>query len=154
MVADLVESDRLPSKQPKSTAIQALRAGKLATYREARGHSQWPRFIRSFVAKRENVQSLALCIESRGVPLVADPSSWLRVLYTYAWSGDAALRRPCLDWLRGNSVDEEDAKRIGLSSSDLPRPDPTNGQLNELSRDRIVDLCRLAGFYRPFVFCF
>ncbi|MGH8527714.1 MAG: hypothetical protein ACREXY_26910, partial [Gammaproteobacteria bacterium] len=74
--------------------------------------------------------------------------------YTYAWSGNRGLRNACLDWLKGESIDEEDAKPMGLKAADSPRSDMTPGQLNDLCMNRILDLCRLAGFYRPFVLCF
>ncbi len=43
---------------------------------------------------------------------------------------------------------------MGLKAANCPRSDMTAGQLNELCMNRILDLCRLAGFYRPFILCF
>ncbi|MGH9196175.1 MAG: hypothetical protein ACRD1T_10595, partial [Acidimicrobiia bacterium] len=98
--------------------------------------------------------AMAECVETRGIRLRADPHAWLRVLFTYTWSGNRALRNACLDWLKGESIDEEDAKPMGLKAANCPRSDMTAGQLNELCMNRISDICRLAGFYRPFVLCF
>ncbi|MGQ0443607.1 MAG: hypothetical protein ACT4O2_00390 [Beijerinckiaceae bacterium] len=154
LVADMVDTGLVRAKQPKAEVIKALREGRLATYEQARAHKQWPQFIAKTFGQSEYPQAMAECVEARGIQLWTDPHAWLRVLFTYTWSGNRGSRNVCLDWLKGESIDEEDAKPTGLKAANCPRSDMTAGQLNELCMKRILDLCRLAGFYRPFILCF
>ncbi|MGQ0591832.1 MAG: hypothetical protein ACT4QB_04065 [Gammaproteobacteria bacterium] len=154
LVADMVDTGLVRAKQPKAEVINALREGRLASYEQACAHKQWPQFIAKTFSQAEYSHAMAECVETRGIPLWTNTHAWLRVLYTYAWSGNRGLRNACLDWFKGESIDEEDAKPMGLKAANCPRSDMTAGQLNELCMNRILDLCRLAGFYRPFILCF
>lgn len=154
LVADMVDTGQVSAKQPKADVVKALRDGKLASFREARTHGKWPQTVAKLFSQPDSIQAMAECVEVRGIELWTKPYAWLRVLFTYAWSDNRSLRTACLDWLRGESMDDEDAKAVGLKPADCPRPDRTEAQLNDLCMNRILDLCRLAGFYRPFVLCF
>ncbi|KJU84101.1 hypothetical protein MBAV_003707 [Candidatus Magnetobacterium bavaricum] len=86
---------------------------------------------------------------------VTSTSSWFRVLFTYAYlSADNNITGACLAWLNGESIDTEEAQQIGIKKGDIPHSDISSGERNALSKDRILDFCSLAIFYRPFVFCF
>lgn len=94
-------------------------------------------------------------LRRHGIQLNASPRSWLGVLFRYAYRpGDESARETCLDWIGGASVEPEEAAAIGIRRRDIPSPDLPSGETNELCRNRITDLCLLAGFFRPFVFCF
>lgn len=94
-------------------------------------------------------------LRGHGLSLRTSISTWLKVLYGYTYlDDDWGLARACLDWIQGDPIDDEEAKRIGMRLADRPRGDMTAGELNELAKGRIQDLCRLAGFFRPFLFCF
>jgi hypothetical protein len=85
----------------------------------------------------------------------ASASAWLRVLFAYAQArrhdGERML---CVDWLQGEALGPEEAERIGLRPRDVPPADEKSGARNELAMRRVLDFCTLAGFYRPFLFCF
>jgi hypothetical protein len=107
----------------------------------------------------ERVSSLALRLNRQlrrtGIRLNAAPGSWLGVLGKYAYSPkNYDTRQACLDWLRGGSVDEEQADLIHIGKADRPSAELALNDVNELCKERIMDLCVLAGFYRPFLFCF
>ncbi|MBF0537471.1 MAG: hypothetical protein HQL03_04360 [Nitrospirae bacterium] len=95
-------------------------------------------------------------LKRKGIVLnVISESSWFRVLFTYAYlSVNNNITDACLAWLNGEGIDAEEAKQIGIRKSDIPSNDISSGEINELSKERILDLCMLATFYRPFVFCF
>jgi len=87
--------------------------------------------------------------------LNASSGSWLGVLGKYAYTLDNYdTRQACLDWLRGGSVDEEQANLIHIGKADRPGAELALNDVNELCKERIMDLCCLAGFYRPLLFCF
>jgi len=94
-------------------------------------------------------------IAGQGLHTRAGLDAWLKVLYAYAYRDDnAGLRQACLDWLQGEPIDEEAAAGIGVRPADRVGVDQTVGAINDLAKSRILDLCRLAGFFRPFLICF
>ena len=102
------------------------------------------------LASRLNIQ-----LRRAGIRLNASAGSWLGVLGKYAYSSkNYDTRQACLDWLRGGSIDEEQANVIHIGKADRPSAELALNDLNELCKERIMDLCFLAGFYRPFLFCF
>jgi len=81
--------------------------------------------------------------------------SWLGALYGYVHhDGDWDLRQSCLDWVQGDPIDEDMARRMGLRPAEVVRADPSAGAVNELAKSRVLDLCSLAGLFRPFLICF
>ncbi|MDQ6976173.1 MAG: hypothetical protein Q9M22_06395 [Mariprofundaceae bacterium] len=81
--------------------------------------------------------------------------SWLSVLFRYAYfPHDDESRENCLDWLKGNGVDSDWAKKVGVRPPDNPKYDLDSSASNELCKNRLFDLCQLASFFRPFLFCF
>jgi hypothetical protein len=89
----------------------------------------------------------------RGVALHSP--DWLRVLFAYSFGyPDRAIRQACLDWIAGQSLSAEQAESIGLRPAEVLDAEFDIEQTNHVCRERLVDLCRLAVFYRPFVFCF
>lgn len=83
------------------------------------------------------------------------PSAWLKVLFAYASNPeDSNLRISALEWLKGESVGDKERERLGLIDEEVPDVEDSSVARNEAARLRIEDLCTLAGFHRPFLFCF
>lgn len=94
-------------------------------------------------------------LRDNGVYLNSSPYSWFGVLFNYAYFPEHyELRDTCLDWLKGGSIDPDEAKQIGIKLGDIGNPDMSSEGMNGLCKERILDFCKLAGFFRPFVFCF
>ncbi|MCC6354204.1 MAG: hypothetical protein IT577_09980 [Verrucomicrobiae bacterium] len=90
-----------------------------------------------------------------GLNLQALSGSWLRAFFHYIYSREDFQRRTmCVDWMKGESLDSGEVEELGIRPSDLPRPEDSASELNDLCKGRLFDLCALAGFHRPFVFCF
>ena len=80
---------------------------------------------------------------------------WLRVLRAYAFAPfDPVLRRICTNWISGEPSSQEEASGIGLRASDLISGDISPEETNDICRERLHDICELASFFRPFIFCF
>lgn len=136
----ITQKQLLPSVSEEDS-IKYLRETGIATFRD---NSEWVNWIYS------NISLLAADLKQQCRYLNASVLSWLRVLFVYAYQpSEFGLRETCLDWLRGRSVDENDADRIGIRPEDR-----LSTEVNTLCKSRILDLCRLAGFSGPFVFCF
>lgn len=95
-------------------------------------------------------------LKTYGVILNSNPSSFLRVLFTYSYFSydNDDIRDACLDWLKGGVIDDDYGKKIGINSNDLVSIDMGRSEKNAVCKDRIIDFCKLACFFRPFVFCF
>jgi hypothetical protein len=149
VVVNGLKSDSIRHKHPAGAVGYFQRA----TLQQLRSNREWV----AWVGKKK--AGLAALMErqlkQKGILLSASPLSWLSVLLRYAYFPKFyELRQSCLDWLRGGSVDEEDADRIGILPGDRPVHDLAIDPANETAKQRIVDFCGLAGFYRPFLFCF
>lgn len=125
----------------KEDSIKFLRETRIATFRH---NSEWVNWIYS------NINLLAADLKQQCRYLNASVLSWLHVLFVYAYHpSEFGLRETCLDWLKGRSIDENDADRIEIRLEDR-----LSIEGNKLCKSRILDFCRLAGFSRPFIFCF
>lgn len=82
-------------------------------------------------------------------------TAWIKILFAYACEpASSHLRNTCLDWIKYQPLEEEEAKQISLRRAELPEVDLPYDQRNEKCSERILDLLKLASFYRPFVLCF
>jgi len=137
-------------KKDKDGAIEYFQR---ATLRKLRSNAQWVTWVSEKKARLAELMEKQL--RGKGMFLNASPLSWFSTLVQYAYFPKSyELRQSCLDWLRGGSIDDEDAVKIGILPADCPVHDLAIEQVNETSKHRIVDFCSLAGFYRPFLLCF
>jgi hypothetical protein len=96
---------------------------------------------------------LSLC-QRQLTPLRLTSSGWLKVLFHYLTSSPGSdIRQGCLNWLRYETLDESVIQSLGLAPGENPRSEPVD-IVNETCWLRIHDFCRLARYYRPFLFCF
>ena len=142
--------------------IEAITHGKIPTKQDKRLMLKY--FLEMPVGKiianttnvrwiKNNYKHLVSLIRKKDIPLNASAQSWIGALFTYTYQPDD-LKEACLDWFKGGTIDTDEAKQIGIRERDIPRPDISATEANELCKQRIADFCYLAGFFRPFVFCF
>src|SRR5918992_1055598 len=82
-------------------------------------------------------------------------TAWIKILFAYACEpASSHLRNTCLDWIKYQPLEEKEAKQISLRRAELPEVDLPYDQRNEKCGERILDLLKLASFYRPFALCF
>jgi len=144
-----IESGAVKSKNKKS----ALNFLKKASLNNLRKNKKWVDLVSS--ARTGLANQMQNQLNRVGSRLNASPISWLGVLTTYAYfPNEFDLRQACLDWLKGGSLDVEEAKQIGIRPADRLNPELSVEQTNETCKQRIQDFCGLAGYFRPFVFCF
>lgn len=99
--------------------------------------------------------SLVRAVSRTGMVLTLPESAWIKVLYHCARSpADDRRRDVCLDWLKGEPMDDEDRRLLLLRKGEVHPDDVSVEDRNELSKHLILDLCLLAGFFRPFIFYF
>ncbi len=131
----------------------AVGAFRRATLKQLRSKKEWVAWVGA--QKTGLAELMERQLKQKGILLSSSPLSWFSVLLRYAYFPKwYELRQNCLDWLRGGGIDEGDAGRIGILPADRPGHDLTIDQANETAKHRIADFCGLAGFYRPFLFCF
>ncbi len=94
-------------------------------------------------------------LKAFGVHLHGGDTAWLKILSTYVCKPPSShLRNACLNWIKYQPLEEEEAKQLGLKLAELPELDLPYEQRNQECYKRILDLLKLASFYRPFVLCF
>jgi hypothetical protein len=149
LVAGAVDSGKILVKN-KKTSLNYLHNTPIQKIRQNNNWLDWLRKNNSEMANQCFQQ-----IQQNEIRLNASPFSWIGVLLTCAYFPSRLdLRETCLDWLKGGSVDPDEAAQIGIRKADMPDADMGSGAVNELCKQRIADFCQLAGFFRPFVFCF
>ncbi|MBF0344846.1 MAG: hypothetical protein HQL06_11520 [Nitrospirae bacterium] len=111
-------------------------------------------FVQKNIAGLESMFINELNQKSINLNVISE-SSWFRVLFTYAYlSAGNNITNACLAWLNGESITTGEAQQIGIQNSDIPNSNMSGGERNALGKERMLDLCTLSAFYRPFVFCF
>ncbi|MGV3533996.1 MAG: hypothetical protein ACO1QR_16630 [Chthoniobacteraceae bacterium] len=152
LLADLVLMRRdIDTDEPEEKA-DYLRKHALQAFNRGDKNDTWANLVRTQWKALEGLYQEAL---ARRGAAVSSPRAWLRVLLAYAFHPfDYALRQACLDWMCGLPCTAEEQERIGLSPAAAVDPEISAEQANDLCRTRIADLCQLARFHRPFVFCF
>ncbi|MDM8526190.1 hypothetical protein QUF80_22670 [Desulfococcaceae bacterium HSG8] len=147
LIADAVKNGDVRTKN-KQAMIDYLNGATVETFRSS--ENKWLRDNYKMVISQCSRQ-----LQRNGVRLYASALSWLGVLFTYTYfPAEYELRETCRDWLQGGTINPEEAEQIGIRSRDIPNAEMGSGESNELCKHRITDFCRLAGFFRPFVFCF
>ena len=124
-----------------------LKRGELG---DGRQHKGWVKYI------KENLPRLVARLDNHlGGNLESSGYSWLSVLFVVAYRPrHDPLNVACYDWLRGGSVDRDEAKAIGLRRPDNPAHDISSTTQNGICRGRVLDFCHLAAFHKPFLLCF
>ena len=149
LVARLIETGRIEHPEPAGAAAW-LKERPLEAFALADPAHPWSHWLRAvFEHYHHELEG-----ELRRAGLGLHSPGWLRVLFAYAASRPGDDVRPlCLGWLSGEALEPAEAARLGLRAGEITPADLPD-QINELCWRRLLDVCQLAGFYRPFVFCF
>ncbi len=148
-------ADHLDAHNGKKETIRRLRL-PLDQLTWLPGNQNWRAYLNEHIENGGWIGQVQQRLDRRGFLLNAALESWLKVLYGYAYvyQDDWNLRQSCLDWMQGDAIDNEAAEEIGIQEKDWIRFDQTAIASNALARYRVLDLCYLAGFFRPFLICF
>lgn len=153
-VADMVASGKGIRAEEADTeeVVSRLRGDPLAAFDRGNPGENWAGWM------REHFERLLPLFEERirlrGL-LIDSPGAWLRILYAYAFNpAKPALRRACLDWMVAIPLENEDTAFLGLAEEEIVRPEIDPEEANRLCEKRLAELCQLACYFRPFVFCF
>lgn len=114
----------------------------------------WITYLQDRFKNKQWVAEVELRLLKNGLNLNTRLSTWLKILVGYTRKDDYDLMRACTDWMQGDSVDEEIIAPLRIPPANLLRHDLAAAEINAIAKKRLLDLCQLAGFYRPFLFCF
>jgi hypothetical protein len=156
LAADYIAQGEVADYASVNEAVQALRERPLQVFRITNEAESWYAWIRSLFESKKEFQKLASKLRARIPNLQGREEAWLRVLYAYAFSAlDGCGKTIALKWIRGEPLEPDEAEELHLSTADnQAKAEMTPAEMNVLSLERLAGLCRLAGFYRPFLFCF
>ena len=90
-------------------------------------------------------------IRDSALQLNMPATAWLQVLHSYAFGGGSEEhRQACLEWIKGEGpLPNSSAQETGTGTTE-----ESAIWRNAAAFERLQDLLSLAGFYRPFLFCF
>lgn len=153
-VLSRIAADQLEASRGSKRDIDRLRqpADRLAGLKR---HKKWREYIDNATRDGAWLSQVERRLQASQLRLDTPLPTWLRVLYSYAYQGDDwDLRRSCLDWIQADAIEDGTAAAIGIRIADRVNPMYGAVELNELAKTRVLDLCRLSRFFRPFLFCF
>jgi hypothetical protein len=146
LIADAIDEGVVRIVQGELQADQLRKASEISIGKGADPRSTWLRghFIDEL---------LPLC-QQRLFPLRLISTGWLKVLFHYLTSSPGSdIRQGCLAWLRYETLDDSIVQSLGIGPGENPRSEPVD-VVNNSCWLRIHDFCKLARYYRPFLFCF
>jgi hypothetical protein len=156
VAADFITGRGLDKQETIKRAIGHLRDHPLEVF--ARRNSSVALFdwLRARLENPSDLVQLAQLLADRELLLDEREKAWLKVLAGYALGDVSSLARDAsLCWLRGEPLESDQAKALNLTAAENDGyGDATASEVNDLCRKRLHDLCMLASYYRPFVFCF
>lgn len=149
-----IVADHLEAFHDDKQLIEILR-GSVEELAHLNTGRTWMAYLRQRFKDKQWIAQVERRLVRNGLNLNTSISTWLKILFGYTYvDDDYGLARACTDWIQGDPVDEETIAQLGIPPADLPRSDLTAGEINVIAKARLIDLCQLAGFYRPFLFCF
>ncbi len=155
LVADILESGKgVKSEVPEERAevVRLLREDPLGAFNRGVSGSNWADWMRSHFIRLLPLLDQALA--RRGLALTA-PVVWVRVLHAYTFSPPRSpVRAACVDWMTAVPLEPADLESIGLRSTESVNPEIDPAEASQICRSRLADLCQLAVFFRPLIFCF
>jgi hypothetical protein len=156
LAADYIAQGDAVGYSTVAEAVQLLRKHPLEVFRITNESESWYAWIQGIFGSRKEFQKLGAKLKARIPKLQGREEAWLRVLYAYAFSSsDGAGKNIALKWIRGEPLEPEEVEEVQLAAADnQAKADMTPAETNVLSFERLAGLCRLAAFYRPFLFCF
>jgi len=97
---------------------------------------------------------LAERLEYRRIDLNGREEVWIQILFALSFGAEMReRRRAALKWLRGEWLDEIEQGLLRLKDADNDmHPGQSQKGLEQRCRERLLGLCKLSGFYRPFIF--
>lgn len=104
----------------------------------------------------DELNQAACLLPALGVSLQPGSSAetWLRVLFLYVADRSQVQRRSlCLEWVEAK-LHRSDVGELGLSQRAGLDDNVDRSGRNDEARARLLDLCALAGLFRPFLICF
>jgi hypothetical protein len=161
LAADYIDQGYVSDYDPNIAreAVRLLREHPLEVFRITSEYREWAEWIKSVFEDQKAFSNLRTTLQRRlssQLGINGRETAWLKVLYAYAYSPKGSnSREAALKWLRAEALEDDELALLKLTTAD----NQANGEmdaadLNELSFARLQGLCALAGFYRPFLFCF
>jgi hypothetical protein len=151
LLAGLIEKGRADCEN----AAEAAREMRLDPL-EAFGHGRDGHYLLGWMRAQfpDLLPHLLRELRESGVILHSPARAWLRVLHAYAFSDGGVERDSVMEWLKDNGLSAEEVALLGLDEREITAFEETASKRNEDAMHRLHDLLTLAGFYRPFLFCF
>ena len=155
VAADLMANGEVIDYNKVKKEVEYLRQHPLEVLDRSRSNTVLIDWVKGRLDKHDDLVKLAGLLNRREIDLQGRERAWLRVLSAYTFFPAGSVERSAaLVWLRGDPLEEEEAQALKLTAASYSAADADVWQINDLSLERLRDLCSLSSYYRPFLFCF
>ena len=149
IVADFLEQN---DKDNKAT-IEILRRPTRDLIK-LKNNKNWNRYLQKLLANSDALNKIENHHRMKGLVMHQSLVVWMKVLYGFAYSTDENTRCAAVEWMAAQPIEDTDFAALKLRAANAPHADQSVLERNQTAKKRVLDLCSLATFFRPFLICF
>ena len=117
-------------------------------------NKNWNRYLQKFLANGDALNKIENHHRMKGLVMHQSLVVWMKVLYGFAYSSDENTRCAAVEWMAAQPIEESDFAALNIRQANAPHADQSVLERNQTAKYRVLDLCSLATFFRPFLICF
>ncbi len=138
----------------KNKATIDLLRRPMAELTGLKNSSKWNRYLQKLLANDDALKKIEIHHRTKGLVMHQSLVVWMKVLYGFAYSTDDAISSAAVDWVAAQSIEDTEFTALNLRMANVPQANQSVRERNQVAKNRVLDLCSLATFFRPFLICF
>lgn len=157
LAADVITADGIPGRAESCDAIVLLLRKAAADPQPPNAQiHHWIDCLAKGASETYRGAQIVQQLRARGLDLGGREKAWVKVLAAHALNEPQHPRAlAATKWLRAEPLELDDIALLDLEAADSDvKADCPAQEVNALSLERLLGLCLLASYYRPFLFCF
>ena len=119
-----------------------------------KSNKNWNRYLSKLLTNSNVLKKIEDHHRMRGLVMNHGLAVWMKVLFGFAYSANESTSCAAVEWMSAQPVEDSDLKALKLRAASVPHVDQSVFERNQTAKSRVLDLCSLATFFRPFLICF
>ncbi len=115
---------------------------------------KWNRYLQKLLANGDALKKIENHHRMKGLVMHQSLVVWIKVLYGFAYSSDENTSCAAVEWMAAQPIEDSEFVTLKLRAASVPHADQSVRERNQAAKHRVLDLCSLATFFRPFLICF
>lgn len=153
-VLSQIVADFLEQNDKDNTATIEILRRPIRDLIGLRNNDNWNRYLQKLFASGDALNKIENHHRMKGLVMNQSLVVWMKVLYGFAYSSDENTRCAAVEWMSAQPIEEADFGALNLRVANAPHADQSVLERNQTAKSRVLDLCSLAAFFRPFLVCF